>query len=224
MAWPTVWIPTNVHVNWYSTQLPLLSKCSPMSLWFQRDFSDDIVRIIQTAINSDGGHPENRKANSMVKSFFIRVRARRWFPCALAAVRQLNMSRTIPAEISLDVSLFQQMDRIFPWFKVKESRFWERKNVSAKWVRCIASRTQKLLWEIDQNGPSSAVLGKPLQLRYITWTACRLFWRRRNVKFIPTWFVFVKNFSCNLGQMGRLKSSPILPSDPPFHGVQRRFP
>ncbi len=28
--------------------------------------------------------------------------------------------------------LFQQMDRIFPWFKVKESRFWERQNVSAK--------------------------------------------------------------------------------------------
>lgn len=43
-------------------------------IFFQRDFSDDIVRIIQTAINSDGGHPENRKANSMVKSFFIRVR------------------------------------------------------------------------------------------------------------------------------------------------------
>ncbi|XP_076592184.1 histone-lysine N-methyltransferase 2A isoform X6 [Chaetodon auriga] len=60
------------------------------------EFSDDIVRIIQTAINSDGGQPESRKANSMVKSFFIR-----------------------------------QMDRIFPWFKVKESRFWERQNVSA---------------------------------------------------------------------------------------------
>uniref|UniRef100_A0A3B4YCG1 Histone-lysine N-methyltransferase n=1 Tax=Seriola lalandi dorsalis TaxID=1841481 RepID=A0A3B4YCG1_SERLL len=60
------------------------------------DFSDDIVRIIQTAINSDGGQPESRKANSMVKSFFIR-----------------------------------QMDRIFPWFKAKESRFWERQKVSA---------------------------------------------------------------------------------------------
>nr|XP_046244986.1 histone-lysine N-methyltransferase 2A isoform X2 [Scatophagus argus] len=60
------------------------------------EFSDDIVRIIQTAMNSDGGQPESRKANSMVKSFFIR-----------------------------------QMDRIFPWFKVKESRFWERQNVSA---------------------------------------------------------------------------------------------
>uniref|UniRef100_A0A3Q3J4C7 Histone-lysine N-methyltransferase n=1 Tax=Monopterus albus TaxID=43700 RepID=A0A3Q3J4C7_MONAL len=60
------------------------------------EFSDDIVRIIQTAINSDGGQPESRKANSMVKSFFIR-----------------------------------QMDRIFPWFKVKESRFWERQKVSA---------------------------------------------------------------------------------------------
>ncbi|XP_041733284.2 histone-lysine N-methyltransferase 2A-like isoform X2 [Coregonus clupeaformis] len=54
------------------------------------EFSDDIVKIIQTAINSDGGQPENRKANSMVKSFFIR-----------------------------------QMERVFPWFKVKESRFWE---------------------------------------------------------------------------------------------------
>lgn len=48
-----------------------------MLLGFQLDFSDDVVRIIQTAINSDGGHPENRKANSMVKSFFIRVRANR---------------------------------------------------------------------------------------------------------------------------------------------------
>ncbi|XP_055752431.1 histone-lysine N-methyltransferase 2A-like isoform X4 [Salvelinus fontinalis] len=54
------------------------------------EFSDDIVKVIQTAINSDGGQPENRKANSMVKSFFIR-----------------------------------QMERVFPWFKVKESRFWE---------------------------------------------------------------------------------------------------
>uniref|UniRef100_A0A3Q0R0M0 Histone-lysine N-methyltransferase n=1 Tax=Amphilophus citrinellus TaxID=61819 RepID=A0A3Q0R0M0_AMPCI len=60
------------------------------------EFSDDIVRIIQTAISSDGGQPESRKANSMVKSFFIR-----------------------------------QMDRTFPWFKVKESRFWERQKVSA---------------------------------------------------------------------------------------------
>ncbi|XP_034718401.1 histone-lysine N-methyltransferase 2A isoform X2 [Etheostoma cragini] len=60
------------------------------------EFSDDIARIIQTAINSDGGQPESRKANSMVKSFFIR-----------------------------------QMDRIFPWFKVKESQLWERQKVSA---------------------------------------------------------------------------------------------
>lgn len=30
--------------------------------------------------------------------------------------------------------LFQQMERIFPWFKVKESRFWEKQTVSAKWV------------------------------------------------------------------------------------------
>ncbi|KAJ8347766.1 hypothetical protein SKAU_G00263550 [Synaphobranchus kaupii] len=54
------------------------------------EFSDDIAKIIQMAINTDGGQPENRKANSMVKSFFIR-----------------------------------QMERVFPWFKVKESRFWE---------------------------------------------------------------------------------------------------
>lgn len=38
------------------------------------DFSDDVVRIVQTAINLEGGQPESRKANSMVKSFFIRVR------------------------------------------------------------------------------------------------------------------------------------------------------
>lgn len=60
------------------------------------EFSDDIARIIQTALNSDGGQPESRKANSMVKSFFIR-----------------------------------QMDRVFPWFKVKESRIWERQKVTA---------------------------------------------------------------------------------------------
>lgn len=51
---------------------PYVCVCS--SYFFQLEFSDDIVRIIQTAINSDGGHPESRKANSMVKSFFIRVR------------------------------------------------------------------------------------------------------------------------------------------------------
>lgn len=79
-----------------------------MLLWFQLDFSDDVVRIIQTAINSDGGHPENRKANSMVKSFFIRVRAQRCFPYVLIAVRQRNMSKTIPTEISLNVSYFSK--------------------------------------------------------------------------------------------------------------------
>lgn len=42
-------------------------------LFLQLDFSDDIVKIIQAAINSDGGQPEIKKANSMVKSFFIRV-------------------------------------------------------------------------------------------------------------------------------------------------------
>lgn len=39
----------------------------------QLEFSDDIVKIIQAAINSDGGQPEIKKANSMVKSFFVRV-------------------------------------------------------------------------------------------------------------------------------------------------------
>lgn len=42
-------------------------------VFLQLDFSDDIVKIIQAAINSDGGQPEVKKANSMVKSFFIRV-------------------------------------------------------------------------------------------------------------------------------------------------------
>ncbi|XP_072319008.1 histone-lysine N-methyltransferase 2A [Eucyclogobius newberryi] len=60
------------------------------------EFGDDIAKIIQMAINSDSGLPESRKANSMVKAFFIR-----------------------------------QMDRIFPWFKVKDSRFWERQMVTA---------------------------------------------------------------------------------------------
>ncbi|XP_016128082.1 histone-lysine N-methyltransferase 2A isoform X1 [Sinocyclocheilus grahami] len=59
------------------------------------EFSDDIVKIIQTAFNSDGGQLESRKANSMLKSFFIR-----------------------------------QMERTFPWYKVKESKFWETRKVS----------------------------------------------------------------------------------------------
>ncbi|XP_049323140.1 histone-lysine N-methyltransferase 2A [Astyanax mexicanus] len=54
------------------------------------EFSDDIVKIIQTAINTEGGLPEGRKANSMVRAFFIR-----------------------------------QMERVFPWLKVRESKFWE---------------------------------------------------------------------------------------------------
>uniref|UniRef100_A0A3Q2QCV2 Histone-lysine N-methyltransferase n=1 Tax=Fundulus heteroclitus TaxID=8078 RepID=A0A3Q2QCV2_FUNHE len=37
------------------------------------EFSDDVARIIQAAINGDGGQPESRKANSLVKSFFIRL-------------------------------------------------------------------------------------------------------------------------------------------------------
>ncbi|XP_078282892.1 histone-lysine N-methyltransferase 2A isoform X2 [Rhinoraja longicauda] len=59
------------------------------------EFSDDIVKIIQTAMNCDGGQPENKKANSMVKAFFIR-----------------------------------QMERFFPWFSVKESKFWEPNKVT----------------------------------------------------------------------------------------------
>lgn len=59
------------------------------------EFSDDIVKIIQTAFNSDGGQIESRKANSMIKSFFIR-----------------------------------QMERVFPWFGVKESKFWETHKVA----------------------------------------------------------------------------------------------
>ncbi|TTO95318.1 Histone-lysine N-methyltransferase 2A [Bagarius yarrelli] len=59
------------------------------------DFSDDIVRIVQTAINLEGGQLESRTANSMVKSFFIR-----------------------------------QMERVFPWFSVRESKFWEAHKVS----------------------------------------------------------------------------------------------
>ncbi|XP_059814282.1 histone-lysine N-methyltransferase 2A-like isoform X3 [Hypanus sabinus] len=58
-------------------------------------FSDDIVKIIQTAMNCDGGQPENKKANSMVKAFFIR-----------------------------------QMERFFPWFNVKESKFWEPNKIT----------------------------------------------------------------------------------------------
>ncbi|XP_066495898.1 histone-lysine N-methyltransferase 2A [Tiliqua scincoides] len=59
------------------------------------EFSDDIVKIIQAAMNADGGQPELKKANSMVKSFFVR-----------------------------------QMERVFPWFSVKKSRFWEPNKVA----------------------------------------------------------------------------------------------
>ncbi|MGH0185036.1 UNVERIFIED_CONTAM: hypothetical protein FKN15_016516 [Acipenser sinensis] len=71
------------------------------------EFSDDIVKIIQAAMNTDGGQPENKKANSMVKSFFIR-----------------------------------QMERVFPWFNVKESRFWEPNKVSTKDTDSIVSLIQ----------------------------------------------------------------------------------
>ncbi|XP_063166925.1 histone-lysine N-methyltransferase 2A isoform X2 [Candoia aspera] len=60
------------------------------------EFSDDLVKIIQAAINADGGQPELKKANSVVKSCFIR-----------------------------------QMERVFPWFSVKKSRFWEPNKVTA---------------------------------------------------------------------------------------------
>lgn len=50
------------------------SQVSFSATLFQLEFSDDIVKIIQTAFNSDGGQLESRKANSMLKSFFIRVR------------------------------------------------------------------------------------------------------------------------------------------------------
>ncbi|XP_061449175.1 histone-lysine N-methyltransferase 2A isoform X1 [Rhineura floridana] len=59
------------------------------------EFSDDVVKIIQAAINADGGQPELKKANSMLKSFFIR-----------------------------------QMERVFPWFNVKKSRYWEPNKVT----------------------------------------------------------------------------------------------
>ncbi|XP_053308604.1 histone-lysine N-methyltransferase 2A isoform X2 [Spea bombifrons] len=59
------------------------------------EMSDDIVRIIQASMNADGGQPELKKANSMVKSYFTR-----------------------------------QMERVFPWFNVKKSRFWEPNKVT----------------------------------------------------------------------------------------------
>ncbi|XP_075696252.1 histone-lysine N-methyltransferase 2A isoform X2 [Rhinoderma darwinii] len=60
------------------------------------EMSDDIVRIVQAAMNADGGQPELKKANSMVKSFFTK-----------------------------------QMERVFPWFSVKKSRFWEPNKVAS---------------------------------------------------------------------------------------------
>nr|DBA16185.1 TPA: hypothetical protein GDO54_003604 [Pyxicephalus adspersus] len=60
------------------------------------ELSDDIVRIIQAAMNADGGQPELKKANSVVRSFFTK-----------------------------------QMERVFPWFSVKKSRFWEPNKVNS---------------------------------------------------------------------------------------------
>ncbi|XP_073458569.1 histone-lysine N-methyltransferase 2A [Aquarana catesbeiana] len=60
------------------------------------ELSDDIVRIIQAAMNADGGQPELKKANSVVRSFFTK-----------------------------------QMERVFPWFNVKKSRFWEPNKVNS---------------------------------------------------------------------------------------------
>ncbi|XP_018421638.1 PREDICTED: histone-lysine N-methyltransferase 2A [Nanorana parkeri] len=60
------------------------------------ELSDDIVRIIQAAMNTDGGQPELKKANSVARSFFTK-----------------------------------QMERVFPWFNVKKSRFWEPNKVNS---------------------------------------------------------------------------------------------
>ena len=54
-------------------QMKTLSFTVCLVLPLQLEFSDDIVRVLQAAMNSDGGQPESRKANSMVKSFFIQV-------------------------------------------------------------------------------------------------------------------------------------------------------
>lgn len=73
-------IASYCHVCLYPSALCCFNSCS-LYLYYlsQLEFSDDIVRIIQTAINNDGGQPESRKANSMVKSFFIRVRTSNLF-------------------------------------------------------------------------------------------------------------------------------------------------
>ncbi|XP_067874843.1 histone-lysine N-methyltransferase 2B-like [Heterodontus francisci] len=54
------------------------------------DFSDDVVRIIQSSINEELEFPDTKKANLSAKAYFIK-----------------------------------QMDRIFPWFKVQDSKYWQ---------------------------------------------------------------------------------------------------
>lgn len=94
---------------------------------FQLEFSDDVVKIIQAAINADGGQPENKKANGMVKSFFIRVSGIMGLNTSLfVGIVLLAQLLTKPFSIVLT----QQMERVFPWFKVKESRFWETRKGS----------------------------------------------------------------------------------------------
>ncbi|XP_072324982.1 histone-lysine N-methyltransferase 2B-like isoform X2 [Scyliorhinus torazame] len=54
------------------------------------NFSDDVVRIIQSSINEELEFPDTRRANLSAKAYFMK-----------------------------------QMDRIFPWFKVQDSKYWQ---------------------------------------------------------------------------------------------------
>ncbi|EPQ01795.1 Histone-lysine N-methyltransferase MLL [Myotis brandtii] len=76
------------------------------------EFSDDIVKIIQAAINSDGGQPEIKKANSMVKSFFIRFWVRYGVSKAVESI--ISSSGMLPNAVlppSLDHNYAQWQER-----------------------------------------------------------------------------------------------------------------
>ncbi|MGH0138955.1 UNVERIFIED_CONTAM: hypothetical protein FKN15_036809 [Acipenser sinensis] len=128
------------------------------------EFSDDIVKIIQAAMNTDGGQPENKKANSMVKSFFIRtdqVAVKYAFTTGRHDMCLNNAESIMMLRLLVKLSwtalfgdlffpnprtpvfiIWQQMERVFPWFNVKESRFWEPNKVSTKDTDSIVSLIQ----------------------------------------------------------------------------------
>lgn len=78
---------------------------------FQLEFSDDIVKIIQAAMNADGGQPELKKANSIVKSFFVRV-SRPPPPAVHPALCTSSVSAGTPAQEGAQALAWQTPESI----------------------------------------------------------------------------------------------------------------